>query len=196
MKREELNGKTFAEVQELLEQESVLFQEELKGVNEVEEVMSKENDLIEEMKEYDKYLDTVSYNLEDSIEYDLHKYTKNEIAAKIVYFLNKTEVEWQYTLGMYELVKLWKNRDLKTIKYKEYDSTLRCLNLVKFKGYQEWQDILAINEYLSACHEAYTIDTAYLYAMSDKHNAIMNRVKELDPESIPDQPMAVEPQCI
>ena len=195
MKREDLNGKTFEEVQSILEQESVLFQEELKGINDVEAVMKKETDLIDEMKEDDNYLNEVIYNLPDSSEFDLHKYTKNEIAAKIAYFLNKSEVEWQYTLGMYELVKLWKNRDLKTIKYKEYDSTLRCLNLVKFKGYQEWQDILAVNEYLSSCHEIYTIDTSYLYALSDKHNSIMNRVKELDPESIPDQPMAVEPQC-
>lgn len=195
MKREELNGKSFAEVQVMLEQDSVLYQEELKGIEKVEDVMAKETELIEEMKEYDTYLNEVIYELPDSSEFDAHKYTKNEIAAKIAYFLNKSEVEWQYTLGMYELVKLWKNRDLKTIKYKEYDSTLRCLNLVKFKGYQEWQDILAVNEYLSACHEVYTIDTSYLYAMSDKHNAIMNRVKELDPEAIPDQPMAVEQQC-
>lgn len=189
MKKEDLIGKEFKEIQEILDAESTLFKEELSGIDSVETLMKMEVDIIEEMKEYDKYLDEVVYPVVDQVEYDGKKYSKNDIAGCIIYFLNKSEVEWSYTLGLYQLVTLWKNKDLQNIKYKEYDSTLRTLNTIKFKGYQEWQDILAINEYLSTCHKFYTTDTAWLYFLSDKHNAIMNRIKEIDKEP------EAEPQC-
>ena len=109
----------------------------------------------------------------------------NAIAKLIIYFLDKIEVEWSYTLGMYQLTQLWRSKDLKTIKYKAYDSTLRCLDGVKFKGSSEWRDILAINEYMSKCHNLYSIDTAWLYFLSGKHNAILdllNKDKQPQPE--------------
>ena len=56
---------------------------------------------------------------------------------------------------------------------------------VKFKGSSEWRDILAINEYMSKCHNLYSIDTAWLYFLSGKHNAILdllNKDKQPQPE--------------
>ena len=196
MKREDLQGKEFSELNEILQQESVLFSDSLKAVESVEELMNMEIELLDEMKEYDGHLDSVEYELPEQIEMDGQTYSKNDIANQIIYFLNKSEVEFQYTLGMYQLVTLWKNKSMKTIKYKEYDSTLRCLNTVKFKGYNEWKDILAVNEYMTACHQGYSTDTAWMYFLSDKHNSIMNRIKELDPEQVPEAcgPM-MEQEC-
>lgn len=191
MTKEDLKDKSVKEIQEMMDRESTLFKDEVAGIDSLEELMKMEVDIIEEMKEYDKYLDDIVYPVIDQVEYNGKKYSKNDIASAIIYFLNKSEVEWSYTLGLYQLVCLWKNKDLNTIKYKEYDSTLRTLNTVKFKGFNEWQDILAINEYLSSCHKMYTVDTSWVYYLSDKHNVVMNRIKELDKP----QEKEVEPQC-
>ena len=121
-------------------------------------------------------------------EYNGKRYTKKEIVAKIVYFLNKLEVKWEQTLGLYQLVTMWKSDDFNKIPYRVYDSTLRCLNQVTFKGLSEWTDILAANEYLSNCHNEYSLDTGMLIYLSECHNALMNKMKELEPqdESVPE----------
>ena len=76
---------------------------------------------------------------------------------------------------------MWKSEDFKQIPYHVYDSTLRCLNTVTFKGLQEWTDILVVNAYLATCHNEYSLDTGSLLYFSECHNIVMNRMKELDP---------------
>ena len=195
MTREEQQKLSLVELENALETALEQHKLEVEKLMTPEQVTAAEEEIIKELQDNDKYFEQLKYSLPDGVEFDGKHYSKNDVAQKIIYFLNKNEVKWELTLGLYQLVKMWKNKSLNEIEYKSYDSTLRCLNQTQYKGFQEWQDILAVNEYLSACHEVYTIDTSYLYAMSDKHNAIMNRVKELDPEAIPDQPMAVEQQC-
>jgi hypothetical protein len=83
---------------------------------------------------------------------------------------------------------MWKSQDFNAIPYRVYDSTLRCLNTVSFKGMQEWTDILTVNEYLSQCHNEYSLDTGMLVYLSEMHNIVMNRMKELDPKTdVPEQ---------
>ena len=133
------------------------------------------------MDEVQAHLDAVSYELPVHTEYAGKKYSKKDVAAKIVYMLNKLEVKWEQTLGLYQLVTMWKSEDFKQIPYRVYDSTLRCLNAVSFKGMQEWTDILVVNEYLSQCHNEYSLDTGMLVYLSECHNKLLNRMKELEP---------------
>ena len=184
MTRQELYGMAYADVKTKLEAEMVTFSEEISNLSK-EELEARETEIVNELNEYDKYLDGVEYKLPSKCEFNGTPYTRNAIAKLIIYFLDKIEVEWSYTLGMYQLTQLWRSKDLKTIKYKAYDSTLRCLDGVKFKGGSEWRDILAINEYMSKCHNLYSIDTAWLYFLSGKHNAILdllNKDKQPQPE--------------
>ena len=184
MTRQELDGMAYAEVKTKLEAEMVTFSEEISNLSK-EELEARETEIVNELNEYDKYLDGVEYKLPSKCEFNGTPYTRNAIAKLIIYFLDKIEVEWSYTLGMYQLTQLWRSKDLKTIKYKAYDSTLRCLDGVKFKGSSDWRDILAINEYMSKCHNLYSIDTAWLYFLSGKHNAILdllNKDKQPQPE--------------
>ena len=90
--------------------------------------------------------------------------------------MNRSEVDWQFTLGLFQLVKLWKEKDLQTIDYNAFDSTLRLLNNLKFKGFSDWRNILAVNEYMKGCHEPYSIDTAYMIFLNQKHQEILNRI--------------------
>lgn len=187
MTKDKLQGLNYEEVQDLLKKELDEFQKSIRDEKDVEKLKEIEKDIINELEETDKYFNEVKYSLPKETIFDGHKYSKNDIASKVIYFLNKNEVEWQYTLGLYQLVNLWKNKDLSEIEYKAYDSTLRCLNQIRFKGYQEWLDILAINEYMSSCHEQYSIDTTLLWFLSSKHNEVLNQMqltKKDDPADI------------
>lgn len=179
-----LKTKTYKEVAEELEKALEEFKNELSEISDVEVLNKKEEELMEEQKEADKYIKSVSYELPEAAEYDGERFTKNAVARLIVEFLNRSEVDWQYTLGLFQLVNMWKSKDLKTIDYGAFDSTLRLLNQLKFKGYTDWRNILAVNEYLKGCHEPYSIDTSYMIFLSQKHQAIMDRtslVQKVEP---------------
>ena len=171
----ELKKKTYKEVAEELEVALNEFKEELGKINDAGTLNKMEEELMNEQKEADEYIKNVEYTLPDATEYDGERFTKNAVAKLVVDFLNRSEVDWQFTLGLFQLVQLWKSKDLKTIAYNEFDSTLRLLNNLKFKGYTDWRNILAVNEYMKGCHEPYSIDTSYLIYLSQKHQAIMDR---------------------
>jgi hypothetical protein len=177
MTRQELEGKTYEEVANLFDQELDEYNKKVDEVMDQEVLNSMESDLMKEMDENNTYLKQVEYELPNAVEFNGKRWTKNDIAAKIIYFLNKNEVEWSYTLGLFELVKLWKNKDFAKISYNLYDQTLRTLNQVKFKGYDEWESILAVNEYMKLNHDNYTKDTATILLTHQKHDAVLKRMQ-------------------
>ena len=171
----ELKNKSYDEVSAELEKRLADFKKELSEVNNEETLTKMEEELMEEQKEMDEYIKTIEYELPDATEYDGERFTKNAIAKLIVEFLNRLEVEWSMTLGLFQITQIWKTKDLQTIEYGAFDSTLRLLNQIKFKGYTDWRNILAVNEYMKGCHEPYSIDTSYLIFLNQKHQAIMDR---------------------
>lgn len=174
MVREDLNGKTYQEVEPMLENELKEFKDKINSIMTIEELVAEEKTLMEEAQKYDEYLSNVVYTLPDGVDFDGH-FSRNDIAKVIMASLDKMEVEWSQTLGLYELYELWKNKDMKTIPNKAYDSTLRILNQVRYKGQTERKGILATNKFLTACHNAYSLDTGWNVLISEKHNAIMQR---------------------
>jgi hypothetical protein len=171
----ELKKMAYKEATETLEKELKEYKEELDKINDVDALNKKEEELMEEQKAADKYIKSVKYVLPEAVTYDNERFTKNAIAKLVVEFLNRSEVEWKFTLGLFQLVQLWKSKDIKDVSYNEFDSTLRLLNQLKFKGFTDWRNILAVNEYMKGCHEPYSIDTSYLIFLNEKHQAIMNR---------------------
>lgn len=176
MTREDLNGKNYSEVEPMLEAELNSFKERIDQIMDIDELSKEEEILMKEAREYDEYLNTVEYELPDNVDFDGH-YSRNDIAKVIINALGKLEVEWSQTLGLYELVTLWKNKDMNKISNKAYDNTLRVLNQVRYKGYDEWKGILATNKFLASCHNAYSLDTGWNVLISEKHNVIMQRVE-------------------
>ena len=172
--REDFNGKKYEEMMAVMEQELVLYHDTLNDLTTLEACKAEEGKLMNYMDEVDTRLNTVTYELPESIEFENKHYSRKDIISKIIYFLNKIEVKWEHTLGMYQLVALWKGDNFTEIPYRAYDSTLRCLNQVTFKGMQEWTDILAVNEYLSIAHNEYSLDTGMLIFYSECHNALMD----------------------
>lgn len=155
------------------------FRKVVDEVNEVAKLEEMEKDLFKEQDETNEYLRTVQYELPAKVEFDGVSFTNKEVATKTIYFLNKKDVEWKYTLGLYQLVKFWKSENPTVITYGAYDSTLRLLNQVTFKGFQEWRDILACNEYFKSAHEAYSKDTSWMVFNSEKHNILVDRIQLL-----------------
>lgn len=183
--RLELNEKTHSEIQATLQQDLDLYKISVDEISEVSELEQLESDLMKEHDEFQLVLKQTNYKLQESVDFEGGNYKKSVVAENIAYFLNKQEVEWSYTLGLYQLVKLWRNVG-EEIPYDAYDSTLRLLNQTKFKGFNEWRDILVANEYLSICHLEYVRDTSYLIYLAQKHNIIMDRMKLVSPDAVPD----------
>ena len=188
--REDFNGKKYEEMMAAMQQELVLYHDTINGLETLEACAEEEQNLMKRMDEVDKRLNEVTYTLPESIEFENKHYSRKDIISKVVYFLNKIEVKWEHTLGMYQLVALWKGDNFTEIPYRAYDSTLRCLNQVTFKGFSEWTDILAVNEYLSVAHNEYSLDTGMLIFYSECHNALMDRMKALNPQA--DVPESLE----
>jgi hypothetical protein len=171
---------TYEDLANAAQADLVLYKEKVAEFKTIDECLAEEQVLMASMDEVQAKLESVKYELPTEVVYDGKSYSKKDIVAKIVYFLNKLEVKWEQTLGLYQLVRLWKGDDFTHIPYHVYDSTLRCLNQVAFKGYSEWTDILAVNEYLGRCHNEYSLDTGLLIYLSECHNAVLTRQDELN----------------
>ena len=148
----------------------------------IEGLEAMEQELMEEAKEYEEYLKNVSYKLPDDVEFKGRKYTRNQVAKFVFSALERLEVDWQYTLGLDDLFDLWGDKDFVEISHGAFDSTLRLLNQLKYKGRTDVREILVTNQYLSQCHNEYSLDTAWNILISEKHNAILNRVKLIEKE--------------
>ena len=188
IKREDFNGKLYEEMMAAMEADLVMYTEQVAAFTTVEECTAEEQRLMELMKENDAKLDGIKYELPKEVFRKGKRYSKKDVAAKILYFLNKIEVKWNYTLGLEQLYDLWKSEDFEYIPYKVFDTTLRTLDQTTYKGYSEWQDILIVNDYLGGCHNEYSLDTGMIVYLSEMHNLVMNRMKEIDPASdVPEQ---------
>lgn len=177
--RKDLDAIELAVLGETLQKELEDFKVSLKDKLIVDELVVMEDELMAKMKEYDKYLNEVKYKMSGGVVFEGRKYALGTISNYIVEFLNKTEVDFQMSLGMHQLVELWKTEPT-SLEYHKYDSTLRCLGTLKFKGDDEWTKILAVNEFMLESRESYSRDTTYLIFISQIHSALLDRMQELN----------------
>lgn len=181
--REDLNGMSREDIAKTLEGDIMEFTAMIETLETEEAVLDKEKELMLVMDEYETYMKTVEYDLPDTCDFDGQHYTKKAVFDKIVNFLENQELQWEAIYGVYELVKIWKNKDMSKIAYGAYDSTLRILNTLKYKGIEAWRSIQTVNAYLSDCHLEYAKDTSYIIYMSKLHQAIMDGQKKFHPET-------------
>lgn len=179
--REELTGMEFKELQRALEENLNEYGEELKNLKK-KDLEKEEENLIKIQEDFDIVIGETEYELPDTSEYRGYTTSRKDLAAKIIYFLNKLECNWQTSLGVYEAIALWKNIG-KTISYATYDSTIRILGSMRFKGETELRDILIINHFLTSAEQAYLRDTIYIQYLAGKHNAVMQALNP-QPEEV------------
>lgn len=179
--REELTGMEFKELQRALEENLNEYGEELKKLKK-KDLEKEEENLIKIQEDFDIVIGETEYELPDTSEWRGYTTSRKDLAAKIIYFINKLECNWQTSLGVYEAIALWKSIG-KTISYATYDSTIRILGSMRFKGETELRDILIINHFLTSAEQAYLRDTIYIQYLAGKHNAVMQALNP-QPEEV------------
>ena len=185
LNREELLAKeNLQEIAKELEADIALYTEELSGMDR-EALKQAENDLMKDFDANDEYISGVEYELPDEIEYDGRKIKRAEITTKIVSFLNRIEVQFQATLGLYQCIRFWKTRGTGKVPYGAFDSTLRMLGTLKFKGEQDCFDILVTNNWFTAAHDQYSRDNIWTQYLHARHQAIMQTLEALDKAEVP-----------
>lgn len=188
--RTDLNDKTLQEVENMLQEDIQTYTVSLESLESEGDLLAREQEIIQLMNANDERIKTVMYSLPENCTFDNQIFSREKVASYIVDLLDKSEVEWPYTLGMYQMVQFWKNKELTEIQYNAYDSILRLLGGLKYKGFESWKKILIINEFLSSCHEEYSRDYGYMVYLSQLHNAVLESLKK--PEENEEE-HAVEP---
>lgn len=182
--RGQLNDMKQEELQELLGNDITAH----KAMVEAEDMSSltlDEEQIIEAINKYEGYLKSAQYELGDKRNPETNKIIKfRDVAEKILNFLDRLEIEWQYTLGYSQLATFWANTKAdEVIPYGTFDTTIRTLGMLKYKGRQDWADIEFVNSYLSQIHELYSRDMIYSMYLANLHNNIMDQMKKLEDAS-------------
>lgn len=183
LNRKELMEKDVKDIQNELEAAVVAYSEEINAIDNIEELKKREEALMEEFKEDDEYLKSAEYELGDDVEYDNRKVKRSEIIAKIVGFLNRIEVDFRSSLGIYQGIRYWKTQANGKIPYPIFDNTIRLLGTLKFRGEQDCFDILVVNNWFAAAHDAYIRDNAWTNYLAALHQTIMTRMETLEKTS-------------
>ena len=178
LNRTEMKSNEYADV---LQKDLDAYKERVATINTQEELDEEEKYWLEQLEKNDAYLKEVKYELPKNVTFGTEVKTRGDIAGKIIYYISKTEVTWQYCLGLYELCNFWKHTENTEITYGAFDSTLRLLDQVKYKGYGEWKDILIINEYFKPMHEEYTKDLMNQTYLAQMHNEVIKRRDLIEP---------------
>lgn len=173
-KNPEKENETSKEVAERLQKEFTSYKAKVDEVNASEVLDEMEKEVLAELEENDKHIRTLEYNVPADVEFEGKVIKRSEVASKIIYYINKQEVEWQYCLGLYQLVQMWRRIGDK-ITYGALDSTLRILGQSRSKGEQEWKDTCIINAFVQSMDDDYSKDLSVQYFLAKKHDAIMAR---------------------
>lgn len=165
-----------AETARLCEKKVEEYKEYIKDMT-VEELKQEEQFIIEIIEAYEKKLHEKEYELGKKCKFEDKTYLAKVVWGYIRDILNKREVEYSYTLGLYQLYRYWENPG-ETIKYPVLDSTLRTLQSQdRFKGISEWEKILVINEYFKQNNSDMTLDYLQDIFYAHLHSSILDKLK-------------------
>lgn len=147
-----------------------------------ESLKKEEQDIIAIIEEHENFLKNKEYPLGKKVEFDGKIYAKAKVAQFIRDIINKREVEYSFTLGLYQMYKYWENPG-ESIPYPTLDSTIRTLENggTKFRGVNEWEKILVINEYFKTNNQDMTTDYLESIYYAHLHNAIITRLQLIAP---------------
>lgn len=140
----------------------------------LEDLKKLEDELVKEADDNDRRI--------NALEFDLPGDNFKNVSLAIRAILNKKEVEWQYTLGLVSMYDFWNPEDKpQKISYPMLDATLRTLGEGRFKGYEEWAAVIAVNKYFEALRQEYIDTTETIYDIASKHNSVVDEIKLKDP---------------
>lgn len=154
-----------------LEKKDLTFAQTLEGKT-LEELKAIEVEIVKEADENDKKL--------AELKFDLPAEGYKEAAEAIREFLNKQVVKWQYTLGMKNMYEFFDPNVRPTdIPYPMFDTVLRTLGALEFKGYDEWCAVININNYVEPLREKYVAAAESIYEIAERHNDVINAIDKI-----------------
>lgn len=183
---EVLNGKKEDGTEYTIEDLQRLFTEELYAFKafiesnynheQIPELKEVEKVLMSEFDANDKRIEETFYTLENTKEVN-----GSELAGKVVRFLEKVEVEFRGTQVVLDCINYWSGLSDKKIKEKKvqhavFDTTLRLINTLKYKGHADLLDIVCINDWFMPSHNEYNKNLIYMHVLSAKHQEILQMI--------------------
>lgn len=158
------------------------FEEKSKAISEykaslkdktLKQLQDLEQKIIKEADKHDEKLKKAEFTL------PTEKYA--EVATAIQEFLDKQEIQWQFTLGMKTMYEFWDpKKNPKKVSYAMFDQTLRTIGNIQFKGYEEWCKVVTVNTYFEPLSPKYIELTEGIQMIAEKHSAILDAMKLFD----------------
>lgn len=145
--------------------ESNYTPEDVEGLKELEK------QLMEEFDANDKLISQEFYELKGSSE------EVKTLSSFVVEFLEKIDTEFRAAQVVLECINYWSTISETDGKYKVphsvFDTTLRLLNSIKYKGKEELDGIVKVNQWFMPSHNAYNKNLIYTHVLSAKHQEIL-----------------------
>lgn len=145
--------------------ESNYTPEDVEGLKELEK------QLMEEFDANDKLISQEFYELKGSSE------EVKTLSTFVVKFLEKIDTEFRAAQVVLECINFWSGISETNGKYKVphsvFDTTLRLLNSIKYKGKEELDGIVKVNQWFMPSHNAYNKNLIYTHVLSAKHQEIL-----------------------
>ena len=180
LKSADTDKMSLEEIQKFYSENYEKYKEFVSTIMNEEELSNEEKKIVDLYQEHDNVIKDRRYPLAESVVFDggtaPTKYSRKDISRLVCKFINKLEVDYKTTLGMFQLYKFWLNPS-DSVTYGVYDSTLRVLGMAKYNGFNEWKDVLAIIEFFKKNNEMYAKDACRYDFLADCHTEIMNRME-------------------
>lgn len=165
---------------QIYDEKIAAFKDEIAKEEDIKVLEDLEQKTIAEIEEHDTKLSAKTYSLPKDCTFRGTTFTRAKVGEYVVDLLNRQEVGWQMTLGLYDTMDFWKNiKDVSELPYAYYDATLRLLGQQKYSGYETLRKVLTVNALFGESRQEYVDDLAETYYLADKHNAIIDRMNAI-----------------
>lgn len=171
------------------------FTESLKQIDDIDKLKEMEQDVIKEIDANSEETAKKKYKLPEQTTFRGTTYNRSKVGGYVADLLDGQEVNWQMTLGLFDIIDFWKKvandkNNVSEIPYQLYDATLRFLGQRTYKGYETIRKVLVVSSIFSESRDEYLSDLSLTYFLANKHNAILTRMDEIEAMTHPLTPKA------
>ena len=171
------------------------FTESLKQIDDIDKLKEMEQDVIKEIDANGEETAKKKYKLPEQTTFRGTTYNRSKVGGYVGDLLDGQEVNWQMTLGLFDIIDFWKKvandkNNVSEIPYQLYDATLRFLGQRTYKGYETIRKVLVVSSIFSESRDEYLSDLSLTYFLANKHNAILTRMDEIEAMTHPLTPKA------
>ena len=140
----------------------------------LEQLLALEEDIIKKKEEAQKKA--------EETEWDVPEEGYKKAAEALHRMLSKVSVNWNMATIMYEMFNLWSpDKKPDKMEYAAFDATLRQLNSIEYKGYEELSDVVTVNEYFKNFYDKYQELTLGIHFAAQEHSNVLEAIQKKPP---------------